>query len=145
MEVQPEPSSIDTKNSIRIPTPPAISIDTSRRRKTKRDVGGITHKDEMLFVPGFEPGPAHINGEPLTYLECSHIVMDVNDQIRNETENHKHFAQSMPKSLVGKHIFIYWEDDDVWYRAKVLKYKKNTRKFQIKYDDGNDEKIDLTQ
>lgn len=51
-------------------------------------------------------------------------------------------AKHEPSHLEGKFIFIFWPDDDVWYRAKVLKHV-NSKKFKIAYDDKTLEKIDL--
>lgn len=99
----------------------------------------------MLYVPGFNPGPAHKNGFPLVELPCTHVIMGVTDKIKSETDSHKLLASSYPVSIVGKYIFIFWSEDDVWYRAKVLKYLENKKKFKIIYDDGNAESIDLTQ
>lgn len=53
-------------------------------------------------------------------------------------------AKSFPESLVSNFIYIYWPDDDAWYRAKILKVLEQGRKFKLLYDDKNDEKIDLT-
>lgn len=47
--------------------------------------------------------------------------------------------------MIGATIYIYWEEDLVWYQAKVLKYFENFRKFKIVYDDKNQERIDLAK
>ena len=46
--------------------------------------------------------------------------------------------------MVGNFVFIYWKLDDVWYRAKIIKYLDNSRKFRLLYDDKTEEKLDLT-
>jgi hypothetical protein len=53
-------------------------------------------------------------------------------------------AKHYPENLVGSFIFIYWKDDDLWYRAKVLRYLEITKKYKIVYDDKNEEKLDLS-
>ena len=70
--------------------------------------------------------------------------MGVTESIRTETDSHKLLALSYPKTLIGKYIFIFWSEDDIWYRAKVLKYLEAKKKFTIIYDDKQIEKIDLT-
>lgn len=46
---------------------------------------------------------------------------------------------------VGDMIEVYWNDDDAWYKAKVLKIKSQNPKYYIEYSiDGQSEWIDLS-
>jgi hypothetical protein len=47
--------------------------------------------------------------------------------------------------LLGSYIYVYWRDDEAWYRAKVIKFLEVTRKFRVFYDDKTEEKMDLTK
>ena len=58
-------------------------------------------------------------------------------------ETFHHVARHYPENMIGSFIYIYWKEDDVWYRAKVIKYLEVTKKFKVLYDDKNEEKIDL--
>jgi len=31
-------------------------------------------------------------------------------------------AKNYPENLLNQYVYIYWKDDDVWYRAKVIRY-----------------------
>ncbi len=52
-------------------------------------------------------------------------------------------AKEFPESLVGFFIFVYWKLDEVWYRAKIVKYLDISKRFKVIYDDDTDEKLDL--
>ena len=54
-------------------------------------------------------------------------------------------ANCYPENLVNLYIYVFWSDDDVWYRAKVAKYLEVTKKFKVLYDDKTEEKLDLTR
>mmetsp|Transcript_40950 Transcript_40950/g.52744 ORF Transcript_40950/g.52744 Transcript_40950/m.52744 type:complete len:1017 (+) Transcript_40950:97-3147(+) len=45
--------------------------------------------------------------------------------------------------LISKRIKIHWEDDGLYYNAKVEKFNELTGKYKIKYDDGTSEFLDL--
>jgi len=88
--------------------------------------------------------PAHVNGKPLVPLPCAHIVQDITKEIEEQIESYKVVIRDYPDSMVGTSIFIYWKDDDVWYKAKIIKYLDNSRKFRLLYDDRTEEKLDLS-
>jgi hypothetical protein len=52
-------------------------------------------------------------------------------------------AKDYPDSLLNTFIYVFWVDDKVWYRARVVKYLEITKKFKVIYDDKNEEKVDL--
>jgi len=53
-------------------------------------------------------------------------------------------AKEFPENLVGAHIFVFWELDQVWYRGKIIKYLQGSRRFKVLYDDEREERLDLT-
>lgn len=53
-------------------------------------------------------------------------------------------AKNYPENLLNQYVYIYWKDDDVWYRAKVIRYLEQSKKYKVVYDDKNEEKIDLS-
>lgn len=65
-------------------------------------------------------------------------------EIQDQVDNMRIVAKDFPDQLLNKFIFIYWKKDDVWYRAKIVKYLETTKKFKVEYDDRTHEKIDLT-
>jgi hypothetical protein len=46
--------------------------------------------------------------------------------------------------IVGQKIKVYWPKDKVWYPGIVSKFDSGARKHIIKYDDGQDETLDLS-
>ncbi len=52
-------------------------------------------------------------------------------------------AKHYPDNLVGQFIYVFWKDDNLWYRARVIRYLEITKKYKIVYDDKNEEKLDL--
>lgn len=47
------------------------------------------------------------------------------------------------EKIVGKHIKIFWRDDDKWYFGKVEAFSCSDGKHTIHYDDGDREKLNL--
>jgi len=54
-------------------------------------------------------------------------------------------AKNFPENLIGTYIYVFWPRDQVWYRGVVVKHLPASRKYKILYDDGRDEKSDLTK
>jgi len=65
-------------------------------------------------------------------------------ELQEHIDSYQQIAKDYPESMVGNFVYIYWKDDDVWYRAKIIKYLDNSRKFRLLYDDKTEEKLDLT-
>lgn len=38
--------------------------------------------------------------------------------------------------LVGTFVRVFWEEEDMWYRGRVVKYEADTKNFRVHYDDG---------
>lgn len=88
-------------------------------------------------------GAAHLNGKPLVHLPCTHVVQEITAQLQDQVDSFRTVAKDYPENMIGSHIYIYWKDDDVWYRAKVIRYLEVTKKFKVVYDDKTEEKLDL--
>jgi hypothetical protein len=71
--------------------------------------------------------------------------MNMDEKLQNEVDSMQTTAKTFPDTLLKQFIYIYWSDDDVWYRAQILRYLESCRRFRIVYDDKTQEKIDLTQ
>ena len=52
-------------------------------------------------------------------------------------------AKNYPENLVGSFIYVFWKLDEVWYRAKIVKYLDISKRYKVVYDDDTDEKLDL--
>ena len=42
----------------------------------------------------------------------------------------------LDESCIGKKIKVFWPDDGVYYRGKVLNYDSTTKKHEVEYNDG---------
>lgn len=67
------------------------------------------------------------------------------EDLKKQVENVIYVAKTFPENLLGQHIYVYWSEDNVWYRAKVIRYIERSKKFKVVYDDKMEEKADLTQ
>lgn len=47
------------------------------------------------------------------------------------------------QALVGKHVKVYWPDDQAWYLGKVIDYSRQDGKHTIHYADGDKERVTL--
>jgi DNA mismatch repair protein MSH6 len=45
--------------------------------------------------------------------------------------------------VVGRRLRVYWPLDDAWYKGKVESYNAGSRRHRVKYDDGDEEEVDL--
>ena len=45
--------------------------------------------------------------------------------------------------VVGRRLRVYWPLDDAWYEGRVDAYDAGSRKHRVKYDDGEEEQVDL--
>ncbi|KAK3133294.1 hypothetical protein QOZ80_6AG0534770 [Eleusine coracana subsp. coracana] len=46
---------------------------------------------------------------------------------------------------VGRRLRVYWPLDDAWYKGEVESYDSGSRKHRVKYDDGDEEEVDLAK
>jgi hypothetical protein len=65
-------------------------------------------------------------------------------ELQEHIDSYQQIAKDYPDGMIGNYVYIYWKLDDVWYRAKIIKYLENSRKFRLLYDDKTEEKLDLT-
>ena len=56
-----------------------------------------------------------------------------------------HVAKDYPSNLIDRYVYIYWKEDRVWYRAKVVRFHDISKKFKVIYDDKKEEKTDMTK
>ena len=89
------------------------------------------------------PGPSKMTGKMSKNLPCTNVVLEISEKLQEQVLNLNSVAKSFPESLVGFFIFIYWKLDEVWYRAKIVKYLDISKRFKVIYDDDTDEKLDL--
>ncbi|WVZ64907.1 hypothetical protein U9M48_014354 [Paspalum notatum var. saurae] len=65
----------------------------------------------------------------------------------NEEERHAAAAAvsaSGPAAeAVGRRLRVYWPLDDAWYEGRVEAYDAASRRHRVKYDDGDQEEVDL--
>lgn len=47
--------------------------------------------------------------------------------------------------VVGRRLRVYWPLDDAWYKGRVESYDAGFRKHRVKYDDGDEEEVDLAK
>lgn len=52
-------------------------------------------------------------------------------------------ASQASSDLVGKTIKVFWRSDNKWYNASVCGYDSSSKKHHVKYDDGQEEHLDL--
>jgi len=45
--------------------------------------------------------------------------------------------------VVGRRLRVYWPLDDAWYKGRVAAYDAASRRHRVKYDDGDEEEVDL--
>ena len=46
---------------------------------------------------------------------------------------------------IGSKIAVYWEEDNAYYPGVVASYKPKFRRYKVLYDDGDVEKLNLTE
>ncbi|TVU09494.1 hypothetical protein EJB05_42970, partial [Eragrostis curvula] len=44
---------------------------------------------------------------------------------------------------VGRRLRVYWPLDDAWYKGRVESYDAGSSRHRVKYDDGDEEEVDL--
>lgn len=57
-----------------------------------------------------------------------------------------HWRQSRRQAgsdLVGKTIRVFWRSDNKWYNASVCGYDSASKRHHVKYEDGEEERLDL--
>ncbi|CAL5081395.1 unnamed protein product [Urochloa decumbens] len=52
-------------------------------------------------------------------------------------------AAAPAAEVVGRRLRVYWPLDDAWYDGKVEAYDAGSRRHRVKYDDGDEEQVDL--
>ncbi|KAG2634955.1 hypothetical protein PVAP13_2NG321800 [Panicum virgatum] len=52
-------------------------------------------------------------------------------------------AAAAAAEVVGRRLRVYWPLDDAWYEGRVDAYDAGSRKHRVKYDDGEEEQVDL--
>ncbi|XBH92070.1 hypothetical protein VPH35_083283 [Triticum aestivum] len=58
----------------------------------------------------------------------------------------KHDAAAAPAGeAVGRRLRVYWPLDDAWYEGTVDAYDGGSRRHRVKYDDGEEEEVDLVK
>jgi hypothetical protein len=62
-----------------------------------------------------------------------------------ESEHNDNDTPDCQNVEVGSRIAVYWPDDDVYYKATVIRERNKRRPFYLKYDDGVCEWIDLCE
>ena len=76
---------------------------------------------------------------------CTSINLEITPKLEAQVLSMQQIAKDYPEELEKKLIYVFWEDDDLWYRGQISKFHKISRTFKIKYDDSNVEKLDLTK
>ena len=46
-------------------------------------------------------------------------------------------SRNLDRSIVGKRVRVYWEDDQVWYSGVVKDYNRLTELHMVQFDDGD--------
>lgn len=77
------------------------------------------------------------------HFPCTHVQLDPSLKVQQDVQSAQLLAKDYPDNLLNTFIYVFWSEDKVWYRAKVIKYLEITKKFKVIYDDKNQEKIDL--
>ncbi|CDW84309.1 UNKNOWN [Stylonychia lemnae] len=76
--------------------------------------------------------------------QCKFKKRELTDQLKIEIDSLHLVAKNYPEQLIGKFIYVYWENDNKWYAGQIRKFSESTRKFSIVYDDNQQERLDLT-
>lgn len=66
--------------------------------------------------------------------------------ISGETENGlvcSHEGLNADSCMVGQKIRLYWAEERRWYYGEITAFNENTHLHAIKYDDGEEEELDL--
>lgn len=74
---------------------------------------------------------------------CNHVKLEETPELNEQVESMKMVARNYPEHLLNFYVFIYWDLDGVWYRAKVIKLLEQGRKQKLLYDDKKEEKTEL--
>jgi hypothetical protein len=64
-------------------------------------------------------------------VDCTHVVLEMTEQLQEQVENLNLVAKNYPENLVGSHIYVYWKDDNKWYRAKIIKYLDISKRYKV--------------
>ena len=107
-----------------------------------------TKANQKKFNPGME-AVKHIlsggGGKMSKNVDCTHVVLEMSEQLQEQVENLNLVAKNYPENLVGSHIYVFWKDDNKWYRAKIIKYLDISKRYKVVYDDEKEEKLALQQ
>ena len=105
-----------------------------------------TKANQKKFNPGLDTAK-HIlgSGKMSKNVDCTHVVLEMSEQLQEQVENLNLVAKNYPENLVGSHIYVYWKDDNKWYRAKIIKYLDISKRYKVVYDDEKEEKLALQQ
>ena len=83
------------------------------------------------------------SGKMSKNVDCTHVVLELSEQLQEQVENLNLVAKNYPENLLGSHIYVYWKDDNKWYRAKIIKYLDISKRFKVVYDDEKEDKLAL--
>jgi Tudor domain len=70
-------------------------------------------------------------------FSCTHVQLEPTEKLQQTLQTAHMLAKEYPDSLLNMFIYVFWADDKVWYRARVIKYLEITKKFKVIYDDKN--------
>uniref|UniRef100_A0A804UDM6 DNA mismatch repair protein n=1 Tax=Zea mays TaxID=4577 RepID=A0A804UDM6_MAIZE len=101
-----------------------------------------------------KPSPSPLNPSartrsPLAAVSPSSPKLPQPQQKQKEVKKVKeeHDAALVPApaaaEVVGRCLRVYWPLDDAWYKGKVEAYDAASRRHRVKYDDGDEEEVDL--
>ncbi|KAF8657666.1 hypothetical protein HU200_059821 [Digitaria exilis] len=54
-------------------------------------------------------------------------------------------AAAPAAEVVGRRLRVYWPLDDAWYEGRVEAYDAGSHRHRVKYDDGDEEQVDLVK
>ncbi|CAN6166912.1 unnamed protein product [Urochloa humidicola] len=54
-------------------------------------------------------------------------------------------AAAPAEEVVGRRLRVFWPLDDAWYEGRVEAYDASSRRHRVKYDDGDEEQVDLVK
>ena len=68
------------------------------------------------------------------------------DEIEHETPTFpewNHSEMELEDELIGKVIHVYWRYEKQWFKGQVLAYNHDTKEHTIKYEDDQEDCLDL--
>ncbi|KAJ1289623.1 hypothetical protein BS78_02G178900 [Paspalum vaginatum] len=110
------------------PSPPPSAPTPGAFKPSPSPLNPSARRRSPLAVPSPSPPPKPPQPQP----------QEKQKKGRKNDEEHDAAAPA-----VGRRLRVYWPLDDAWYEGRVEVYDAGSRRHRVKYDDGDEEEVDL--